>query len=204
MMSSRRSTRWTSRCFRAPRRRQHRVGVGCDPPAGLLPLRSLTDYRLPRAVRGFTVACRAAASHEVCGSSSTTHQPSPLIPGLPHPVRSALRVSHPLDGLLLDWLPAMFQAGALMEFLTLQSFSLVRSRHASRRAHALLSLAPTRRPWRSATAAPRQPRPGPRGVSAASRRPRTTRSRSQRAGRSVGLDFRALLPGSSPLSRRRR
>jgi hypothetical protein len=26
-------------------------------------------------------------------------------PGLPHPIRSAFRVSHPLDGLLLDWLP---------------------------------------------------------------------------------------------------
>jgi len=28
-------------------------------------------------------------------------------PGLPHPIRSAFRVSHPLDGLLLDWLPGL-------------------------------------------------------------------------------------------------
>jgi len=204
MVSDRRPTRWTSRCFRAPRRCRHLIGVGSDPPAGLHPLRSLTDYRLPRTDRGFTMACRAAASHEVCGSSSTTHQPSPPVPGLPHPVRSALRVSHPLDGLLLDWLPTVFQAGALMEFHTLQSFSLVRSRYASRRARALLPLAPTTRPWRSATAVPRQPRSGPRGVPGISRRSRATRSRSQRSGRRVGLDFRALLPGASPLSRRRR
>jgi hypothetical protein len=40
-------------------------------------------------------------------SSSTIHLPSPLTPGLPHPVRSVSRVSHPHDGLLLDRLPGL-------------------------------------------------------------------------------------------------
>jgi hypothetical protein len=61
-------------------------------------------------------------SREVCGSSSTTHLPSPLIPGLPRPVRSVSRVSHPPDGFLLDRLPALFHAGALMEFQPYRAF----------------------------------------------------------------------------------
>jgi hypothetical protein len=40
-------------------------------------------------------------------SFSTIHLPSPLCPGLPHPVRSAPRVSHPPGGLLLDRLPGL-------------------------------------------------------------------------------------------------
>jgi len=47
------------------------------------------------------------ASHEVSGSSSTYQLSSPLIPGLPHPVRSVPGVLHPLDGLLLDSLPGL-------------------------------------------------------------------------------------------------
>jgi len=48
-------------------------------------------------------ACPRSASHEVSGSFSTCLTSSPRsLPGLPHPVRSAFRVSHPLDGLLLD------------------------------------------------------------------------------------------------------
>jgi len=47
------------------------------------------------------------ASHEVSGSSSTYQLSSPLIPGLPHPVRSVPRVFHPLDGFLLDSLPGL-------------------------------------------------------------------------------------------------
>jgi hypothetical protein len=114
-------------------------GYRVGPPTGLLPFRSLTDYRLPRGARVNTLAARlAATSHEVFGSFSTTHPSSPPIAGLPHPLRSVSRVSHPPDGFLLDRLPALFHAGALMEFLTLQSFSLTRSCHASRRAPALL------------------------------------------------------------------
>lgn len=79
------------------------------------------------------------ASHEVSGSFSTTHPSSPPDPGLPHPVRSVFRVSRPLDGFLLDWLPALFRAGALMEFQSLQSFPLARSSGTSRRRAALLT-----------------------------------------------------------------
>jgi hypothetical protein len=50
------------------------------------------------------------------------HRPvESTFPGLPRPVCSVSRVSHPPDGLLLDRLPAVFQAGALMEFHALQS-----------------------------------------------------------------------------------
>jgi hypothetical protein len=49
----------------------------------------------------------ATGSHEVSGSFSTCHTASPLSPGLPHPVRSAFRVSHPPDGLLLAALPGL-------------------------------------------------------------------------------------------------
>lgn len=54
--------------------------------------------------------CRSVpcgASHEVFGSFSTAQLSSPLIRGLPSPVRSVPRVSHPLDGLLLDSLPGL-------------------------------------------------------------------------------------------------
>jgi hypothetical protein len=72
-----------------------------DPPTELNLLQSLTT------AGGRTTCMLCSASHEVCGSFSTTHLPSPQIPGLPHPVRSAYRVSHPLDGLLLDRLPGL-------------------------------------------------------------------------------------------------
>jgi hypothetical protein len=73
------------------------------PSAELRLLQSLTTCRRPRV----WLACLRGASHEVRGSYSTIHLPSPLDPGLPHPVRSAFRVSHPPDGLLLDRLPGL-------------------------------------------------------------------------------------------------
>jgi hypothetical protein len=83
---------------------EYRVG----PPTGLLPFRSLTDYRLPRGARVNTLAARhAATSHEVWGSFSTTHLSSPHAAGLPHPLRSVSRVSHPPDGFLLDRLTGL-------------------------------------------------------------------------------------------------
>jgi hypothetical protein len=58
---------------------------------------------------------RHGASHEVCGSCSTVQRVESTAasitrcspPGVTFPVRSVLRVSHPLDGLLLDSLPGL-------------------------------------------------------------------------------------------------
>jgi hypothetical protein len=77
-------------------------------PKGYLAVhpRSYVSYRvLPSAgshASGQSRACTRDASREVCGSFSTVHPTSPLNPGLPHLVSSAFRVSHPLDGLLLE------------------------------------------------------------------------------------------------------
>ena len=79
------------------------------------------------------LACPRSAAHEVLGSFSTTHSSSPLHPGLPHPVRSASRVSHPPDGFLLDELPGLVSCRSALGVPSLQSFSLARSCDASRR-----------------------------------------------------------------------
>lgn len=47
------------------------------------------------------VSVLRSASHEVCGPSSTVQSSESTYAGLPHPLRSVLRVSHPLDGFLL-------------------------------------------------------------------------------------------------------
>jgi hypothetical protein len=72
--------------------------------------------------------------------------------------------------------PALFRAGALMEFLTLQSFSLDRSCNASRRASTLLPLRSSLS-RRATTGALRRPCSRPRGVPNVSRRPLVSRSR---------------------------
>jgi hypothetical protein len=76
---------------------------------------------------------RRGASHEVCGSFSTSTSRVHQDPGLPHPVRSASRVSHPPDGLLLDWPPGLVSCRSAHGVPTLQSLALARSRDASRR-----------------------------------------------------------------------
>jgi hypothetical protein len=73
-----------------------------DPSTKLRHLQSLTTCRPPRLA-----ATGATHSHEVSGSFSTMHLSSPLDPSLPHSVRSACRVSHPPDGLLLGRLPGL-------------------------------------------------------------------------------------------------
>jgi len=100
-----------------------------NPPTELRPLQSMTaaGRRTPWYARG------ATASHEVRGSFSTVHLASPLNPGLPHPVRSAYRVSHPLDGLLLTRLPGLVSCRSAHGVPALQSFPLARSSDASRR-----------------------------------------------------------------------
>jgi hypothetical protein len=94
--------RCASRFSRASRR-DERVESPSGPSTELRLLQSLT-------VVGGRASCLGmprGASPEVSGSSSTTQLSSPLNPGLPRPVRSVLRVSHPLDGFLLDSLPGL-------------------------------------------------------------------------------------------------
>jgi hypothetical protein len=140
------------------------------------------------------------ASHEVWGSFSTTHLPSPLNPGLPHPVRSVSRVSRPPDGFLLDRLPALFHAGALMEFHPFRAFPSPgavpplggRCPPAVTSCERGRCRSSAERPGRPATAegALRESAPT-RGV-VVIRKPRTP------------VDFRALLPGTSPWRGHRR
>ena len=104
----RRTTRWTSRCSRARRRPTHMKCEG-GPSTGLLPLRSMSDGRLPQSSE--EESCRRRAlQRPLMRFLAPSAQPiclSPLIPGLPHPVRSVFRVSHPPDGLLLDRLTGL-------------------------------------------------------------------------------------------------
>jgi len=82
--------------------KQRTPECSCHPSAELRLLQSMTRSGRPR-FRGML----RGASREVRGSSSTTYPSSPLFPGLPHPVRSVSRVSHPPDGFLLDGLPGL-------------------------------------------------------------------------------------------------
>jgi len=76
--------------------------------------------------------------------SALSNRLSPLIAGLPGPLRSVPRVSHPLDGLLLGRSTRpCFMPERSWSSNTLQSFFLVRSRNASRRPHALLPFTST-------------------------------------------------------------
>jgi len=145
------------------------------------------------------VACRAAPLVRFLAPSAQSTGPSPRFAGLPHPLRSASRVSHPPDGFLLDRLPGLVSCQSAHGVPSLQSFSLARSRTASRRPDALLSLR-TNRAY------------GPEGPP---RRPGTTRSTdcltSRKCCRSDTFsirtlgpkaDSRALLPEASPLRAR--
>jgi len=85
--------------FPSPVRRS-RQGFCVAPSSELRLLQSVTE-RGGYALSCFS-ACLRSASPEVSGSFSTCLSSSPLCPGLPHPVRSASRVSHPPDGFLLD------------------------------------------------------------------------------------------------------
>jgi hypothetical protein len=100
-----------------------------NPPTELRPLQSMT------AAGCRTLETRVARQplNEVRGSFSTVHLASPPDPGLPHPVRSACGVSHPLDGLLLARLPGLVSCRSAHGVPTLQSVPLARSSSASRR-----------------------------------------------------------------------
>jgi hypothetical protein len=93
--------RWPSRFFQQTPGHRMRIAPGTS--AHVVTSSSESD----RLTAAANVCMRRGASHEVCGSSSTIHLQSPLNPGLPHPVRSAFRVSHPPDGLLLYRLPGL-------------------------------------------------------------------------------------------------
>jgi hypothetical protein len=82
--------------------------------------------------------------------------------------------------------PALFHAGALMEFLPLQSFSLVRSRGASRRPIALLPFARFQPPHRLPEEAPRHRCRSCRGHAETSRNLVETIRRPQQRGREPG------------------
>jgi hypothetical protein len=97
-------------------RRPRRVWLACHAAP-------LMRFVAPAAHAGGGVHLRRAAAGAAASS----------VPGLPRPVRSVPRVSTLSTACASHRLPAVFQAGALMEFLTLQSFLLVRSRDASRR-----------------------------------------------------------------------
>jgi hypothetical protein len=68
-----------------------------SPLAELRLLQSITTGRRPQS--GFRLQ-RCGASHEVWSPSALEEGEVYQTPGLPHPVRSTSRVSHPLDGLL--------------------------------------------------------------------------------------------------------
>jgi hypothetical protein len=77
----------------------------CDvPPTEFRPPQSVTGLRRPRLL---TWHARAAPLMRFSAPPAQSTRRVHMIPGLPHPVRSALRVSHPLDGLLLDELPGL-------------------------------------------------------------------------------------------------
>jgi hypothetical protein len=86
-------------------------------------LQSLTTRRRPQ-----TLLQLCGASHEVwsptarSGSGSHEH-----IPGLPHPVRSAYRVPHPLDGLLSRDPPALFHAVSARGVVPFRAFPFLRA-----------------------------------------------------------------------------
>jgi len=68
---------------------------GRDPLAELRLLQSFTTSRRPQVLLQL-----CGASHEVWSPTAHTGTAGPPIPGLPHPVCSVSRVSHPLDGFL--------------------------------------------------------------------------------------------------------
>jgi hypothetical protein len=63
-------------------------------------------------------------SHGVLRPFGASAQASPPHPGLPHRVRSALRISHPLDGLLLARTPGLVSCRKRPWGFALQGFSL--------------------------------------------------------------------------------
>ena len=157
----------------------------------------------PVAAAASFCACVRGASREV--SRLPRHDPpvESTNPGLPHPVRSASRVSHPLDGFLLDRLPGLVSCRSTLGAVSLQSFPLVRSRIASRRPAALLPLTATdRRIWPEGRA--RQPPCPARSASQRIAMRRLAWSCWDLATSRYWFDSRALLPGSSPLPPRRR
>jgi len=69
------------------------------------------------------LASSVAASPEVLGSFSTSQQVESTCASLPHSLRSASRVSHPPDGLLLACLPGLVSCPCALGVPPLQSFA---------------------------------------------------------------------------------
>jgi len=189
--------RWASRSSQLswrPRRfntsRRSALGVTTPP--------EYDHCRRPRGVQ----AHRVSASHEVCGSFSTIHLASPLNPGVPPPVRSVCRVSHPRDGLLLARLPGLVSCQSAHGVPTLQSVPLVRSCSVSRRPVPSCRCA-------LPSNAPRPLRVKKRASFPATRHSSQVRDPNCRPFTALHvvfedtLDFKALLPGTSPLRVRR-
>jgi hypothetical protein len=99
----------TRRCASRSSRASRRVGASRCPSGPSTELRLLQSMTVVGG-RACSVACRAtplmrfqapaALSSESSPPAATIARRAP--PGLPHPVRSVLRVSHPPDGFLLD------------------------------------------------------------------------------------------------------
>jgi hypothetical protein len=81
---------------------------------------------------------------------SASSRESLLAPGLPHPVRSASRVSHPLDGLLLSTASRpCFMPETLMGFQPFRGFPSRGAARPHRSSRAFLAFSPARclQPW---------------------------------------------------------
>lgn len=139
-----------------------------DPPTRLSPLRSSTDGRLPRKVTRAvsTRARRAATSPEVLGllqhdppSESTGPHRSlgAAHAGMPLPLRSVSRVSHPPDGLLLGRLATVFRSQRSWSPTPFRAHARPERRHLSAppcppAVHR--TTAPARHDWRASALAP--------------------------------------------------
>jgi hypothetical protein len=154
------------------------------PPTKLRHLQSLATCRPPRLMlqlaRLTLTRFRAPSARSTCRVHSTR---ACLTRYVPPPGFPTLLTAYSSAGY-----PALFHAGALMEFPTLQSFSLVRSRSASRRSHTLLPFAGQAiRALQGAVREPRWwPRGTPRGDANTSLCPFTTFPETRQAGSTSG------------------
>lgn len=178
--------------------RAHAVGRTRRTDRTSTTLASPSEYDRRRAAAPVGGAARGS-SHEVCGSFSTSHLSSPRGPGLPHPVCSACRVSHPRGELLLDRLPD--RKGRSAPGVPYPSELFPRPEQGGLSATRYpLAVSSTRQPGR------------PRSTRAANASAVALRGalREEPGGgeHSAGerlsgeLDFRVLLPGASPLRAR--
>jgi hypothetical protein len=109
-----------------------------EPATGHSRSRALSRVWPPRIAAHLPWPCHGSRAHAVPpGVSSPSAHPGRSVyvaaPGLPHPVRSASRVSHPPDGLLRPDPSGLVSSRSRQRGSTLQSFPLPRSRGASRR-----------------------------------------------------------------------